>query len=713
MKKVFAFISILAVSCAAMFAEVTAKKLADGKVEATFFYGNPRATEVLLAGSFTDWQNGALPMEKGDKGFTLTKVFDAGTTVKYKFISDGNWTTDLKAPDFIDDGFGGKNSCADLDELAGGADAGAAPKSGLKFQTWSNVGLQSSFDIVEKDGAEYKNDFEPLAVDFGAKSYWKVGGSVVPHVPVYIEIALAEYEPDNMNGNLYKRNSLDLGDGMENFLTDLFFDPIYMLDSGIAPKADQKEKTYLGHFRTGVETGWVDWTMGYKYAKLPAHKNVNWDTVDQDWEAGYNAVGGYSQFSTGMNFKEWLKEKTDGNVDLELVFAPNRSADRAGSQYGVYSYADATLFKNHYVDVQYNGAYGSTYGSVLENIYENDIILGYKGTFGPLTLKANYLVNLYGSTDNGNGTKTLYTPGSSDVGIVNDDPDEAIDNMAMNVNVTFSNDVITAMAGARFRGDQANLMYVEQNADDHDHIQDNLGKKNTIRYFADISAKPMDALTIGFVPYLETTLLTDTDDYGLRDFSYNNTDTYKFVGRLKAGYQINDKMSVDGYGEVSYVTEEEDEFVRGSETESFIFNEAGLKFSTELDGAVSKVEVIYGYNGNESAYALHSLLASADVPNGITVSAGVGVRTQFKDVDDFDETGVLPAGFALGASKEICKKYSTTLVAQFLYGFNPYNDFGDKWANFKLDDYIVDRDITAAKSMYNKAALRVGLTFDF
>ena len=64
MKKLFAFISVLLVA-SMVFADVTAKKLPDGKIEATFFYGNPRATEVLLAGDFTNWQNGALPMEKG------------------------------------------------------------------------------------------------------------------------------------------------------------------------------------------------------------------------------------------------------------------------------------------------------------------------------------------------------------------------------------------------------------------------------------------------------------------------------------------------------------------------------------------------------------------------------------------------------------------------------------------------------------------------
>ncbi len=726
MKKLFAFISVLAVMAAGLFAEVTAKKLADGKVEATFFYGNPRATEVLIAGDFTNWQAGALPMEKTDKGFTLTKTFDAGTTVKYKFISDGNWTTDLRAPDFIDDGFGGKNSMAELDAIAGGDESAAGAKAGLKFQTWSNLGLQSTFDLYDtetKGGKkEYSNDFKPAAVGLGAKSYWKIGGSIVPNVPIFIELAVAELEPDNPDsvgyGNLYKRNSLDLGDGMKNFLTDMLFDPIYWLNGQGTP-GFKSGISYLGCFKTGIETGWLDWTTGVINTKLPPHKNVNWDTVDQEWEAGYAGFGGFNQFATGAKFNEWLKNLTDGNVDLNVVFAPNRSADRAGNRYGVYSYANATLFGNHYIDVQYNGAYGTKFDEVLDEVYENDLIFGYRGKFGPVTFNGNYLLNLYGSekvTVGGKKYKAFFNPAASDVGAVNDDVDDKQDNMAANANITFSNDFITANVGYRFRGAQANMMYVEDaNADDHTHLQDNLGYLNRQRFFADIKANPTEALSIGLVPYIETKFNKDVNS---NDSAHNfkNKDTMLLVVRPKVGFKFNDNMSIDGYGEISYVSEDEDKFVRGSDKENFVFNEAGLKFAATFeDSPFAKLDVIYGYDGNtdETSYALHSLLAEAGLANGWNLQAGVGIRAKYADVKDFEDTGVLPAGFALGTYKQICKKYSTTFIAQFLYGFNPFNDFGDKWCNFKLDDYIIDRDITATKAIVNQAAVRVGLSFDF
>ena len=109
MKKFCALISVLLILAVHASADVSVKKLADGNIEVTFFYGNPRAQEVVLAGDFTDWQNGALPMTKGEKGWTYVRIVPPGTVMKYKFISDGNWTEDLREPDKVDDGFGGHN----------------------------------------------------------------------------------------------------------------------------------------------------------------------------------------------------------------------------------------------------------------------------------------------------------------------------------------------------------------------------------------------------------------------------------------------------------------------------------------------------------------------------------------------------------------------------------------------------------------------------
>ena len=145
MKKLFAFISLLLATTAMIFADVTVKKLDNGTAEVTFFYGNPRATEVLLAGDFNNWQNGAEAMTKTDKGFTITKIFKVTDELRYKFISDGNWTTDLKAPDFVDDGFGGKNSHVVIADMISGDDDAGAAKAKINFISWSMIGVQAGY----------------------------------------------------------------------------------------------------------------------------------------------------------------------------------------------------------------------------------------------------------------------------------------------------------------------------------------------------------------------------------------------------------------------------------------------------------------------------------------------------------------------------------------------------------------------------------------
>ena len=200
MKKLFAFISVFLMLSAAMFADVSAKKNADGSIAVTFFYGNPRATEVLLAGDFTNWQEGALPMEKGEKGFSLTVNFKAGEEGRYKFISDGNWTTDLKAPDFVDDGFGGKNSHIVIDDLVGGDDDDGNKKAKINFISWTMIGVQGNYWTQDGEATtkEYKSGnitynkstggiekgLDLDSVTIGMKSYNKFAGNFLPNCPV-------------------------------------------------------------------------------------------------------------------------------------------------------------------------------------------------------------------------------------------------------------------------------------------------------------------------------------------------------------------------------------------------------------------------------------------------------------------------------------------------------------------------------------------------
>jgi len=54
---------------------------------------NTAAKKVLLAGDFTDWSTGALPMTHTDSGWSLPVKLKPGKYL-YKFIVDGEWMTD-------------------------------------------------------------------------------------------------------------------------------------------------------------------------------------------------------------------------------------------------------------------------------------------------------------------------------------------------------------------------------------------------------------------------------------------------------------------------------------------------------------------------------------------------------------------------------------------------------------------------------------------
>lgn len=76
-------------------AEVKSPEVRDGHV--TFRYDG-EATSVKVAGSFTDWEAGALALTEKEEGiWEITKELPTGT-YEYKFIVDGKWLTDPSNP---------------------------------------------------------------------------------------------------------------------------------------------------------------------------------------------------------------------------------------------------------------------------------------------------------------------------------------------------------------------------------------------------------------------------------------------------------------------------------------------------------------------------------------------------------------------------------------------------------------------------------------
>ena len=781
MKKLFAFISVLAVALACLFAEVTAKKNSDGSYEVSFFYGNPRATEVLVAGDFTNWQNGALPMTKGDKGFSVSVNLPASTeAVVYKFISDGNWTADLRAPVFIDDGFGGKNSKAELADLVGGDDNGDASKAKIVYSTWTMLGTQGQFATGKGDDAYLDN------MTLAAKSYNKFGGMFLPNAPFYIELAVAENELEgskwrqnevlsrnpglnagnkpwgdqplgNVNNDgtygaskthyLYKQNNsghdgVDFADGIKDAFNGILTNPAAFF-------ADTNENwatnPFLGHLKFGWNTPYVNFLTGFNYAKPDTQKTILWTTVDGGWDAGYKHVGGFSVFSLGEKLTHI------GDATVNFTFAPNKSADRKGFKYGLWTFANVS-YNNFAAEVQYNGFYLGD--GLFYKPFEQDIIFGAKNKFGEnFSIAAQMAFTLYdnydeartqaGLTDDKPNTKWLEyrgfacsVPGFADKGNF-----DFIKHTAGEVKAAYTSDILNISADYRYRGAEQNLLFVT----DHHSTggkttqTDQLGKVNTQRITLDATVKPTETLSINVIPYFETVLskddwkfyhdgLTVTDGWGTNRNrnAFESEDGKRFAISEKVDFDMSEIIgktsSVSLVSNQEFVTEDEDKFV-GYDSKARL-NNLGVKFSLgDLGNTLQGIDIYYGLNNNNDVLMFNTLIGSLNFKGNTRVDAFVGIRSFTPEVPStFDLNH--PFGFGVGVSKQLKRAKKPTVYAQFVYDMDPYNEFGDGQDNLNLSDYGAgDHYVWAGNGdtakcdavnyYYGAAAVRMGIRWSF
>ena len=748
MKKLFAFISILAVAAAALFADVSAKKNADGTVDVTFFYGNPRASEVLLAGDFTSWQDGALPMTKGEKGFSITRTFKMGEEARYKFISDGNWTTDLRAPDFVDDGFGGKNAhivVADL--VAGDGDDSGAAKAKINFVSWTMMGVQANYltqNVTDKKDKGLDLD----SVTIGMKSYDKFTGMFLPNAPFYIEIALAETEMEDYAGNTtdklnylyrkdkYNEDSVSWEEGFKNLVNGIFANPVAYLSkttnndgsTSFGSIPGPGANPFLGHLKFGWNTPYINYLTGFNYAKPDVRQAITWKTLDGNWDAGYTHIGGFNQFSLGSKAVAALEEAT--GVTFDLGFAPNKTADRKGTKYGYWGWASAKI-NDLVIDFQTNGMYGDDY--LFYDPVEHDFILGAKDVFavgdGKLSVAAQGLIATHqkSSADiiaDGASSTTDYFGYSTDVFYRSGDFD-GIKNIAGNVQVGYKTDMFGANVEYRFRGAQASMLYLRENHDDGTFdLSETLGNINTQRVALNGFVNPIEGLAINLGVEAEMALETlDTDEKlvqkylsdkeeGIQSWYAKRCGSYvdphfgidsgaEFTFVPDVSYKLSDSMSIGvaatlNYNAFEYTDKWEqaaglksDDLAKyGASDSRFRFKKAGATFSMKPDSDVVKgVNVYYGLDMSNSVKYFNTLVGQVKFPMDITANLAIGIKTENTASADksFDSDTNNPFAFALGVSKQFKALKKPILYAQFVYNMDPFKHFGDGQDGLNLD----------------------------
>ena len=742
MKKLFAFISVLAACSALMFADVSAQKNADGSIAVTFFYGNPRATEVLLAGDFTNWQDGALPMEKGEKGFSLTVNFKAGEEGRYKFISDGNWTTDLRAPDFVDDGFGGKNSHIVIDDLVGGGDDTGAAKAKINFISWTMIGVQGNYITQSKTDATKKGlDLDSVTV--GMKSYNKFAGNFLPNCPVYVEIALAETELENYAGNSklrylfqkdqYDETVVDWDEGFKNLVSGVFSAPVeyFALTTDNDVKNDHGtgngsipgpgSNPFLGHLKFGFSTPYIKYVTGFNYAKPEIRNAITWTTVAGNWDAGYQHIGGFNVFSLGDKAVASLEEAT--GLTFDIGFAPNKTADRKGSKYGYWGWFGVAK-DDLAIDFQTNGMYDGEY--MFYKPVEHDFILGVKDTLrldaGKVNLAAQALVSTHQKefVDGANDNAIDYFGYSTDIWYRSSSFD-GIQNIAGNVNVGFENDTFGANVEYRFRGAQASMLYVRENHDDATFdLSDQLGVANEQRvaFNGFVNATENVTVNLGVKAKMPLQKFDGDEEVVVQSIAARPTwydgrfddnralffrgenGGVEFTFQPSVDLALNDAISFNVYGDFKYraykymdaVTDEDKANEYGASDSPFLFKLAGLSASIKPDSDVIKgVNLYYGFDNSNSVRLFNTLVGQVKFPSNVTATVGFGLKTlkstDAKKASEYEEDSAInnPFAFAVGVAKQFQALKKPTVYAQFVFNNDPFKHFGDGQDNLNLD----------------------------
>jgi hypothetical protein len=629
MKKLTAFIAALLVLGSFVMADVSVKDLGDGTAEVTFFYGNPKASEVVVAGTWTDWEKAAHPMTKVEKGWEYKTVQPHDAVLKYKFISDGNWTPDLKAPDNTDDGFGGKNGLVEVAKLVAvekakaTGDTAALEKlsaAGLKFGMFTQVNLNTNFltrGVVDKT----KDGFETDSVQIRAKSYWKISGDILPNMPTYIE--LKAFDGTKNIYDVTNDGVVDpkVADGLDSFATGMLFHPFNYLNGN--------ENSLLGHFKAGLNTPFVNLETGYNWAKPSKRENILWLTVKDG-----DANAGYLQISNGANIQQF------GDVKIDAALVPNKSQGNLAMRNWVnVAYKDMVTAEVQW-DVKSNAA--EQVGSEFFSDFTGNVIPGVKFNMSGFDLKAQASI-----------------PVASD---------KVEDGMAFKVLAGYGMDMFGVTSTFGNYQKNAYLMY-----GDDDHV-----KNNAEKTIVELNpwVKPVDGLKIGLDNKMTTNDKFKMDVKNEFNFKpYVNVD----LGKLAAV-----KMTVDGYSKLF--------FDANADEDAFKFNELGLKLGmTEVSEAVPSFDVYYGLQ-NADIKSLHTLIASMTTKPGIGIDIGTGIRLTNSDATEAQEKENCMLGFVMGADYKVKALKDGVLFGAFVYNMDPYDDDKDdlKWSDYRPDKDIDD-----------------------
>ena len=662
------------------------------------------------------------------------------------------------------------NSHVVIADMLGGDDDAAAAKAKINFVSWSMFGIQANY-LTQGVNDSTKKGFDLDSVTVGAKSYNKFVGNFLPNCPVYIEIALAETDLEDYTGegkikqiyakNIANEESISWADGLKGLVSGIFSDLVAYLARTTNNSDDAKgpgSNPFLGHLKFGFNTPYINYLTGFNYAKPDVRQAITWTTVCSSWDAGYQHVGGFNQFSLGSKAVASLEEAT--GLTFDIGFAPNKTGDRKGTKYGYWGWFDVKK-DDLVIDFQTNGMYNGNY--MFYEPVEHDFIIGAKDKIGGISFAVQALLATHQkntseivafNTADGNGGNALdYFGYSTDVWYRSGDFD-GIQNMAANVQVGYKADMFNVNLEYRFRGMQASMLYLRENHDDGTFdLSNTLGVLNSQRIAFNGSVNPLEALKIDLGVTAEMALselkagdeefdvwtgeLEKASWWKSRRFIeedaplFNRTGGAEFTFKPAVAYTLEDYgITIGAYGDMNYQAYQwsdgidEDKYNKYDASDSpFRFKKAGVSFAMTPDSDIVKgVNVYYGLDMSNKVRYFNTLIGQVMFPGDVTANLAFGLKTEntASADDSFDSDVNNPFAFAVGVSKRFKAMKKPTLYAQFVYNMDPFKHFGDGQDALNLDRCNVNGShekegvgkIDAVDWYDGRAAMRVGIRWD-
>ena len=78
-----------------------------------FLYEDSAANSVRVTGSFCEWTDG-FPLKRDKQGVWKTSVPLSPGRHEYRFLVDGEWRDDPKAPERVPNAYGGQNAIVEV-----------------------------------------------------------------------------------------------------------------------------------------------------------------------------------------------------------------------------------------------------------------------------------------------------------------------------------------------------------------------------------------------------------------------------------------------------------------------------------------------------------------------------------------------------------------------------------------------------------------------